>query len=111
MALASPRATPSAPLPPVRASSTGPRPAIAAADGVPLAPLAAPPSSSPLAAAPWQSGQPSPPPSDRVARSWRIIDLPAFDPAQFERQRRIVLRVAIGLVGFVIGLAVLAGRC
>jgi serine/threonine protein kinase len=111
VALASPRATPPAPLPPVRAASTGPRPAIAAADGAALAPVAAPPSGSPLAAAPWQSGQPSPPPADRVARSWRIIDLPAFDPAQFERQRRIVLRVAIGLVGLVIALAVLAGRC
>jgi hypothetical protein len=97
-----PHATPSAPLPPVRASSTGPEPA-----------LGAPRSSSPLAAPPWQSGQPSPSPTpaERIARSWQIIDLPAFDPALFERQRRIVLRVALGLIGLVIALAVLAGRC
>ncbi|HEX8112563.1 MAG TPA: hypothetical protein VF516_32760, partial [Kofleriaceae bacterium] len=68
--------------------------------------------SSPLGAAPWQSGQPLPPPAvDRVARSWRIIDLPAFDPAQFERQRRIVLRIALAVVGLVIALALFAGRC
>jgi serine/threonine protein kinase len=100
VALVPPRATPSAPLPPARASSAGPEPA-----------SAAPRSGSPRAAPPWQSGQPSPPPGDRVARSWQIIDLPAVDPALFERQRRIVLRVALVLVGLVIALAVLAGRC
>jgi hypothetical protein len=84
----------------VRTSSTGPEPAIGAAR-----------SNSPLAAPPWQVGQPSPPPGDRVARSWQIIDLPAVDPALFERQRRIVLRVALALVGVVIALAILAGRC
>jgi serine/threonine protein kinase len=110
MALASPRTTPSAPLPHARASSTGPEPAILAGDGAPLAALVGPRSSAPLAAPPWQSGQPSPP-GDRVARSWQIIDLPAVDPALFERQRRIVLRVALALVGLVIALAVLAGRC
>ena len=114
VALIPPRATPSAPLPPVRTSSTGPEPAILAADGAPLAALAAP-RSSPLAAPPWKSGQPSPPPpptpAERIARSWRIIDLPAIDPALFERQRRIVLRVALAVVGLVIALAVLAGRC
>jgi serine/threonine protein kinase len=102
VAVVPPRATPSAPLPPVRASSTGPEPAL----GVPRP-------GSPLAAPPWQSGQPSPSPTpaERIARSWQIIDLPAFDPALFERQRRIVLRIALGLVGLVIALAVLAGRC
>jgi serine/threonine protein kinase len=106
VALVPPRATPSAPVSPVRASSTGPEPAL----GVPR-------SSSPPAAPPWQSGQPSPPPTppptpaERIARSWRIIDLPAIDPALFERQRRIVLRVALGMVGLVIALAVLAGHC
>jgi len=108
--LARPRVTPSAPLPPVRASSTGPEPAITA-----------PRSTSPPAAPPWQSGQPppttppppstTPPSAGRIARSWRIIDLPAVDPALFERQRRIVVRIALGLVGLVIALAVLAGRC
>ncbi|HEX3482669.1 MAG TPA: protein kinase [Kofleriaceae bacterium] len=111
VALVPPRATPSAPLPPVRTSSTGPEPAIGGADGAPLAPLTAARSGSPLAAPPWQSGQPAPPPGDRVARSWRVIDLPAVDPALFERQRRIVLRIAIALIGVVIALAVLAGRC
>ncbi len=102
VAVVPPRATPSAPLPPVRASSTGAEPA-----------LGAPRPGSPRAAPPWQSGQPSPPPTpaERIARSWQIIALPAFDPALFERQRRIVLRVALGLVGLVIALAVLAGRC
>jgi serine/threonine protein kinase len=101
VAVAPPGATPSGPLPPVRASSTGPEPAIAA-----------PRPGAPLAAPPWQSGQPlPPPPADRVARSWQIIDLPAVDPARFERQRQIVVRVALGLVGLVIALAVLAGRC
>jgi serine/threonine protein kinase len=107
-ALVPPRATPSAPLPLVRTSSTGPEPAIGAADGPPLA---APLSSGPLAAPPWQSGQPAPPSGDRVARSWQIIDLPAVDPALFERQRRVVLRVALAVVGLVIALAILAGRC
>jgi hypothetical protein len=74
-------------------------------------PNAFPLSSSPYAAPPWQSGQPSPPPVERVARSWAIIDLPAFDPDMFERQRRIVLRVAAALIAVVILLAVLAGHC
>jgi serine/threonine protein kinase len=74
-------------------------------------PNAFPLSTSPYAAPPWQSGQPSPPPVERVARSWAIIDLPAFDPDMFERQRRIVLRVAAALIGVVILLAVLAGHC
>jgi serine/threonine protein kinase len=124
MALVSPRATPSAPMPPVRAaatrprtgSSTGPSPAIAALDTAPLQTVAPPRSISPLGAAPWQSGQPAAPPpplppSDRVSRSWRIIDLPAFDPAQFERQRRIILRIALAVVGLVIVLALFAGHC
>jgi hypothetical protein len=123
VALAVPRATPSAPLPPVRAksagSSTGPSPVIAALDTAPLQTIAPPrstsPPGSPLAAAPWQTGQPAPPPSppvpDRVSRSWRIIDLPAIDPEQFARQRRIVLRVALAVIGLVIVLALFAGHC
>jgi hypothetical protein len=119
MALGSPRATPSVPFAPAR-SPTGPEPAIAGAappPGAPIGPMSGRMPGSPFAAPPWQTGQPSsqqqPPPSlvARVARSWAIIDLPPFDPEQFERQRRIVLRVVIGLIGFVIVLAVFAGRC
>jgi serine/threonine protein kinase len=65
----------------------------------------------PFTVAPWQSGQPGGPPTERIERSWAIIDLPAFDPEVFERHRRIVLRVAAGLVGVILLLAIIAGRC
>jgi len=69
-------------------------------------------SSPPFAVPPWQAGRP---PihdrADRGARPWAIVDLPAFDPVAFERRRRIVLRVAAGLVGFILLLAIFAGRC
>jgi serine/threonine protein kinase len=118
------RATPGAALPTVpQTAPTGPTvPAVAMREvrttpgtALPVVPRATPNafplSSSPYAAPPWQSGQPSPPPVERVARSWAIIDLPAFDPDMFERQRRIVLRVAAALIAMVILLAVLAGHC
>jgi hypothetical protein len=46
-----------------------------------------------------------------MRRSWAIIDLPALDPEVLERHRRIVLRIAIGLVAAILLLAILAGRC
>jgi serine/threonine protein kinase len=76
------------------------------------------PVSSPLfAAPPWHAGtpapvsQPIPMVSDRIHRSWAIVDLPAFDPETFARQRRIVLRVTGGVIGFILLLAIIAGRC
>jgi serine/threonine protein kinase len=115
------RATPGAALPTVQATAPV-APAVAMREvrttpgtALPVVPRATPNafplSTSPYAAPPWQSGQPSPPPAERVARSWAIIDLPAFDPDMFERQRRIVLRVAAALIAVVILLAVLAGHC
>jgi len=69
-------------------------------------------SSPPFAVPPWQAGRPSiQAPADRGARPWAIVELPAFDPVAFERRRRIVLRVAAGLVGFILLLAIFAGRC
>jgi serine/threonine protein kinase len=69
----------------------------------------------PFAAPPWQAGQPEPPRiptvSDRIHRSWAVIDLPAFDPETFARQRKLVLRITGGLVGVILLLAILAGRC
>ena len=110
-----PGVTPSAPLPVVPgAAAAGPSIVVEPSleplhelQGAALAPHA---SSSPLSAAPWQSGQP-PSPSDRIARSWAIIDLPAFDPEAFARQRRIAVRVAAALAGLAILLAIFAGRC
>ena len=67
-------------------------------------------SSSLLSAAPWQSGQPGPPP-ERAVRPWSIIELPAFDPAVFARHRRIAARVAAALVALVLVLAIAAGHC
>jgi len=85
---------------------------------VPGAPLPGPPvPTAPFSAPPWQSGQPESMPipvptvSDRIHRSWAVIDLPAFDPEAFARQRRIVLRITGGLVGVILLLAILAGRC
>jgi serine/threonine protein kinase len=67
--------------------------------------------SSPFAAPPWKTGQPQPHPTGERPRSWAVIDLPAFDPGAFARQRRIVLRIAAGVVGAVFLLAILAGHC
>ncbi len=69
-------------------------------------------SSPPYPLPPWQAGWPPiHGPADRGARAWAIVDLPVFDPVAFERRRRIVLRVAAGLVGFILLLAIFAGRC
>ena len=119
--------TPGSPFALARAAPAGDEPTIVPGDppgdapdapdapgpAAPFGPAGGRIASSPFAQAPWQSGQPAPPPGpgDRVVRSWSIIDLPAFDPELFARQRRIVLRVALGLIGVVIALAVLAGRC
>jgi hypothetical protein len=86
---------------------------------VPLAAIAPQPSSSvPFTVPPWQSGQPANPAgggdgaeASRVARSWAVVALPPFDPALFDRQRRIVLRISGALVGVIILLALIAGRC
>jgi serine/threonine protein kinase len=95
---------PLADLPDAQAAG-GPPPATA------LPAMAAPHApTSPLSPSPWQAGQPASP-ADRVARSWAVIDLPAFDPEAFERQRRLVVRIAAGVVGFVVLLAILAGHC
>jgi hypothetical protein len=40
-----------------------------------------------------------------------VIELPAFDPQAFARQRRIAARVVAGVVGVVILLAIIAGHC
>jgi hypothetical protein len=96
-----------APLPdlPDAQAASGPPPATA------LPAMAAPHApTSPLSPSPWQAGQPASP-ADRVARSWAVIDLPAFDPEAFERQRSLVVRVAAGVVGFVVLLAIFAGHC
>jgi len=69
-------------------------------------------SSPPYAVPPWQAGRPPiQAPADRGARPWAVVELPAFDPVAFERRRRIVLRVAAGLVGFILLFAIVAGRC
>ncbi|HEX4416418.1 MAG TPA: serine/threonine-protein kinase [Kofleriaceae bacterium] len=65
---------------------------------------------------PWQSGQPanivaSAARGEPTARSWAVVALPPFDPEAFERRRRIVVRVASGLVTFVLLLAIVAGHC
>ena len=99
-----PRPAPDVPL----AVVPGNAPATPATPGTPVAPFQAVP--------PWQSGRPAGPgPSDwiarRIARSWPLVDLPALDPAAFERQRQIVLRVAAGLVAGVVLIALLVGSC
>lgn len=113
-------ATPSAPFG-SRAPSSMPPAALASQppSSVPLATIAPqPPSNLPFTVPPWQSGQPASPAGggdaaevNRLARSWAVVALPPFDPAVFDRQRRIVLRVSGGLVGFIILLAIIAGRC
>ena len=66
----------------------------------------------PFAVPPWQSGRHSASrPDERTDRSWAVVDLPAFDPEAFARRQRLVFRIAIGLVGFILLLAILAGRC
>jgi hypothetical protein len=109
-----------------------PMPALSRAHPTPSAPFAPVPgapmavaqaSSAPFAVPPWHTGAPTPPPpqppsstqtpvgSDRIHRSWAIIDLPAFDAETFARHRRIVLRVTAGLITFILLLAIVAGRC
>jgi serine/threonine protein kinase len=85
----------------------------AAAPSVPLAAIAGAPANpgAPFAVPPWQSGRPPQALDERTARSWAVVELPPFDPEAFERRRRIVLRVAGGLVGFIFLLAILAGHC
>jgi len=65
----------------------------------------------PFTVPPWQSGQPGGPPTERIERSWAVVDLPAFDPEVYERQRRIVLRVAGGLLAVILLVAILVGHC
>jgi hypothetical protein len=77
------------------------------------------PASVPFTVPPWQSGQPASPAAGgadgsqthRVSRSWAVVTLPPIDPQVFDRQRRLVLRISGGLVGAIIVLAILAGRC
>ncbi|HEU4732220.1 MAG TPA: protein kinase [Kofleriaceae bacterium] len=120
------REAPSAPVPVLdrrREAPSAPVPVIGAhaAGSVPLAAIAQPVVTSvPFAVPPWQSGQPPSPAAApgaaaaelaRAERPWAIVELPPFDPEAFERQRRLVIRIAGGLVLFVIVLAVIAGRC
>jgi serine/threonine protein kinase len=119
-------AAPSAPFAPAgsHATPSAPFPAVGsrAASSMPLAAIAPQPvSSAPFTVPPWQSGQPASLPggpggadgadASRVARSWAVVALPPFDPALFDRQRRIVLRISGALVGVIIVLALIAGRC
>jgi hypothetical protein len=83
-------------------------PPVIGARSTPL-PFTGAPGASPFP--PWQSGQPGGPPTERIERSWVVVDLPAFDPEVYERHRRIVLRVAGGLFAFVVLLAIIVGRC
>jgi hypothetical protein len=99
-----PRATPSSSFPPP------PMPA-APYEATIVSELAETIARSPFAAAPWRSGQPSAQQPEPMPRPWSIIDLPAFDPDMFARQRRLVLRIAAAVVGVVIVLALLAGHC
>jgi serine/threonine protein kinase len=74
-------------------------------------PFSGGPGASPFTVPPWQSGQPGGPPTERIQRSWAVIDLPAFDPEVYERHRRIVLRVASGVLALVLLIAIVVGRC
>ena len=83
-----------------------------------MAPPAPRQAGEPFAPPPWHAGPGAPPVgspvptfSDRIHRSWAIIDLPAYDPETFARHRRIVLRVTGGIVAFILLLAIIAGRC
>ena len=128
-------ATPPSPLPvtpPTMLTTTilgvGPDPAIAddledqldtvdAAVPLPSPPAHATPLPAPrFAVPPWQSGQPIPltapaPRHETTGKSWAIVALPPFDPEAFERRRRIVMRVAGGVVAFILLIAILAGHC
>ena len=83
----------------------------------PYRPAAGQVSSAPFAPPPWHAGAATPPSqrvptvSDRIHRSWAIIDLPAFDPQTFARHRRVVLRVSGGVIAVILLLAIIAGRC
>jgi protein kinase-like protein len=108
---------PVAPVPSVYATPSAPFVAVGShpsATGVPLAAMTSPrtTASIPFAVPPWQSGLPAAPPSEeRLARSWAVIELPAFDPEVFERRRRLVFRIAGGVLGIIFGLAILTGHC
>jgi serine/threonine protein kinase len=103
--IAPPAVVPAPPIPPFAPGGTA-----APAPGLPA--TAMPGTSPPLPAAPWQSGRPPPEfLAAPVVHSWTVVDLPPFDPEAFERRRRMVLRVAGGLIGFIFLLAILAGRC
>jgi len=64
-----------------------------------------------FAVPPWQSGQPASLVPVEPPRSWAIVELPAIDPELFARQRRLVLRVAGGVVGLILVIAIMLGRC
>ncbi|HET7505085.1 MAG TPA: protein kinase [Kofleriaceae bacterium] len=116
-----PNAVPSAILDHRHDAPSAPLPALGAhpAGSMPLATMVPPPVASVPFVPPWQSGQPGPAASPgavtaepaRTERPWAIVDLPPFDPEQFERQRRLVVRIAAGLVAAVIVLALIAGHC
>jgi serine/threonine protein kinase len=102
-------ATPSRPFAAVGAPVSAPDVPLAAMTGAGTL------SSTPFAMPPWQAGRPASQVSEErlepLARSWAVVELPPFDPDAFERRRRIVLRVALGVVGFIFLLAIIAGRC
>jgi serine/threonine protein kinase len=63
----------------------------------------------PFSVPPWQTGQPASP--SPAPRSWAVVELPEIDPAQFARQRSIVVRVAAAILGLIVAVAIAAGRC
>ncbi|HET9624387.1 MAG TPA: protein kinase [Kofleriaceae bacterium] len=122
MATVPPPPTPG-PAPAMLRDPTGPRltpipgvpsivPTAAAAPIAPttaLAPIA--PTAGASFAPPWQSGQPGAPQPPEAKRSWAVVWLPPIDPEVFARRQKLVLRIAGGVVAFILLLAIIAGRC
>jgi serine/threonine protein kinase len=83
--------------------------AAAVAAGSGITPPGGPGSSRPPTVPP--TVPPTAPPGERTGRSWAVVSLPPFDAEVFERRRRLVLRVAGGVIGFILLLAIIVGQC